>query len=59
MPAIISDWDSLSTLFSGISFLNINLSPSLLPSQPIFERKNGFEHLKGKNFIPSKMIELL
>ncbi|XP_071714074.1 receptor-like serine/threonine-protein kinase ALE2 [Rutidosis leptorrhynchoides] len=30
----------------GIPFLNINLSPSLLPSQPVLVRRNGFEHLK-------------
>ncbi|PWA68798.1 protein kinase superfamily protein [Artemisia annua] len=31
---------------NGISVSNINLSPSLLPHQPIYVRKNGFEHLK-------------
>ncbi|KAL4558613.1 hypothetical protein LXL04_036814 [Taraxacum kok-saghyz] len=34
------------TVCYGIPFLNINLSPSLLPSQPILVRKDGFEHLK-------------
>lgn len=36
------------TVCYGIPFLNINLSPSLLPSQPLLVRKNGFEHLKVK-----------
>ncbi|KVH94277.1 hypothetical protein Ccrd_003672, partial [Cynara cardunculus var. scolymus] len=31
---------------ASISFLNIKLSPSLLSSQPLLVRKNGFEHLK-------------
>ncbi|KAI3760219.1 hypothetical protein L1987_50610 [Smallanthus sonchifolius] len=35
-----------TTVCYGIPFLNINLSPSLLPSQPMFVKKNGFEHLK-------------
>ncbi|KAI3749580.1 hypothetical protein L2E82_20194 [Cichorium intybus] len=34
------------TVCYGIPFLNINLSPSLLPSQPMFVRKHGFEHPK-------------
>ncbi|KAL7582365.1 receptor-like serine/threonine-protein kinase ALE2 isoform X1 [Lactuca sativa] len=34
------------TVSYGIPFLNINLSPSLLPSQPLFVRKHDFEHLK-------------
>ncbi|XP_076941339.1 receptor-like serine/threonine-protein kinase ALE2 [Bidens hawaiensis] len=34
-----------ASVFYGIPFLNVNLSP-LLTSQPIFVKRNGFDHLK-------------